>query len=250
MWKFKSKDEAVPEVIKNRKEEFEDEIRKTYDIDKLLVNIGDSIFDKTVPGEPIITETMTVIPEYELSSSYTAINGYLDGITVDYDSDGNGEYTIETDVFGLEAALTKIDISGKDNAYEMAASIGAKFPGGTFYFGYQPYIPNHAKFEILYNVDLVPDDDEVTVEVSFKASYDVTIHPSSSPSSHSPEYVFNIDPALATGLIAVAAIAVVAIGIGTGLITIPAGLLSTLYSGLAAFNILVPATSAMSETDE
>ena len=149
------------------------------------------------------------------------------------------DYTIESDVLGLSSTLINIDIHGKDDAYEAATRIGSKFPGGTFYFRYKPYTITHGIFEILYNVDLVPDDDDIPVEVSFKASYDITINPSS---SYLPKYVFNVEPIAVTEFIAIAAIAIVTIGIATGLITIPIGLLGTLYSGLTAFNILVPET--------
>lgn len=47
----------------------------------------------------------------------------------------------------------------------------------------------------------------------------------------------NVDPTSVTEFIAI-----VTVGITTSLITIPIGLLGTLYSGLTAFNILVPET--------
>lgn len=234
LWKFKSKGEAVPEIMENKKIELANLIIDNYQLnenpvditrDKLLVN-------ETVNGKTIITPEATITSKYQLFDSHTIVGKEIEGITIDYDTDGNGTYSVDANAMGLKGALLELDINGADNAYQLAANIGNKFPGGEFYFTFKPMTNNSAEFEIIYNFSLLPDDKTIDSKISFKATYVVTF------TSNPPKYEFVSDPEVVVKPIYVAAFIVIVIGVVSGGITVStAGLMVIL---LPALNLIGP----------
>ena len=247
LWKFMTEEEVIPEIIQNKKDELALEIIKNYNLYEVNpdLTIQDLWNHPSITGPISITPKAIIKSKYELHDSHTFVGDKIEGITVDYTSDGNGTYTIDANTFGLDNALLNLEISGKDNAYKLATNIGNKFPGGVFYFSIKPILGNHAEFEIIYNLSLLPDNKTINSNVSFKAIYDVTF------TSKNPEYEFVLDPELVPNIIAVAIFIVIIIGIFSGAVSIPAsGLLGTLYHGLPALNFIVPVLATTSEKEE
>jgi len=230
LWKFKSKDEVIPEIIEDQKEAFKNKVIDTFNIPEneiIYSSINNCSF--TTKSILIPTGSGSIEATYELSATRLSVNNPLPGIYVDYSSDGNGVYTTISDVLGVDNALIKVDLEGKDDAYSLLASVGASFPGGTIYLGYKPSIlvPTRATFELLYTVDLTPDSKDIESEMSFKASFTITENlPPASPVTPSFVPIENIDPTLAFSGIAI--FAIVLLGLATQTASIPAAVLLTI----------------------
>ena len=246
LWKFKTKDEVLPEIFKSKKNELGELIIDNYQLRKVIPDItGEELWiSGSMNGKTIITPKAVITSRYELHDTHTIVGEGLEGITIDYESDGNGTYTIDADVFGLEAALYNIEISGKDNAYELAANVGAKFPGGEFYFTFKPTSPISAEFGIIYNFSLFPDDKTIDSKVSFKATYTVTLLPDP------PEYEFNLDPNLVPNATAIAIWFVIALGVCAGVVSVSGVGLISVLCGLSVTNFIYPVLGTESDVKE
>ena len=247
LWKFKSKDEVAPEIIYNQMDAFKTKVMNVYDIHPLDIDTNTPDYATgswsfTTTTKPTFIYNGLIESKYQLSTSRLYVNNAFSGIVVDYDSDGNGSYSIKTeDLLGIEDTFLQAQVTSNGNAYHTAASIATEFPGGEFVFGYAPdeHDPLKATFEIMYTVNLTPDSKETATEVSFKATYSVTEYPPTAPS-------VNFAPlgVTAFNLIGVAAFTFILIGLYAGTIAIPqTSLVALIYSRLPSANFIIPTST-------
>ena len=237
LWRMMTKNNIIPEIIINKKELFKNAVIDTYDIRKLLypsTSISPSQWEFTVDGPEIYGEKIYIKPTYKLSNSFMYVNGNLTGITIDYNGDNNGSYTISSDILGVGNTLSRVDISGGDSAYELAANIGAKFPGGTFLFGYTPHTDGSITAEIIYNVDLFPDDSTLNVEVSFSTSFHIVAK--SNYTFNTKSLDVNID------IMAFMAFVIFIIAMYYGFTIATAGLIDSIFIAMPNNNFIIPDT--------
>lgn len=174
LWQFKTAENTIPEIIDNIKTAFKAAILSIYNITIPIkpdsVNI-DWPFE--VDGENFTTDFLTISTKYTMSNSFESTEGYLKGISMDFESDGNCSYSISSDAWGIANILANSEVSKSETSYAMTTNIGTQFPGGTFYFKFTPFSGHLATVDILYNVDLLPYNDKFSAKVSFKTSYTI-----------------------------------------------------------------------------
>ena len=229
LWQIKTSENTIPEIIDNIKTAFKAAILSIYNI---TIPIKPDSISTEWPFE-VSTDLFSIgglkiYTTYTLLNSFQPIDGYLQGISMDFNSDGNCSYTVSSDTWGVGNIVGNIDVSKIDEAYSAAMSIGTKFPGGKLYFKLNALSNNTASLDMLYNVDLLPDNDKVSADASFKVSYIIEID-----TPELPKFEFSMSPELAINLSAVMVFIVLIFGAYYDVISIPLGILeiiSTIFS--------------------
>jgi hypothetical protein len=181
LWKFISPFDIIPEIKDNTLRLFLETFKTVIGFDNDIITEVIELHKKTFNIDTVYLNFATIKASCDVALNYESDEGYGANITIDPDEVESGTIGYENYLFGLETTLEDFnDITNIGDLIQKIKDVGVLLKGGNFAFKSSISDARKGKFDILCNIDLMPDHPKTHLEMAITFHIDIDFDNNSS----------------------------------------------------------------------